>query len=80
MTKNMRGTIKWYHRAKHIGFLVTDDDNREVFIHINDCLGFNPEVGMSVEFEIGLDRKGRSKAIRIKRAADQGNGCVLASA
>jgi len=63
----MKGVIKWYHTTKHIGFLVTDSDNREVFIHINDCLGFTPEAGMPVEFEIGLDTKGRSKAIRIKR-------------
>ena len=63
----MQGVIKWYHTTKHIGFLVTDNDNREIFIHINDCLGFTPRAGMPVEFEMGLDTKGRSKAIRIKR-------------
>ena len=63
----MRGVIKWYHITKHIGFLVTDSDNREIFIHINDCIGFTPEAGIPVEFELGLDTKGRSKAIRIKR-------------
>ncbi len=68
MSKSMRGTIKWYHTVKHIGFLVGNDDNREMFVHINDCVGFTPEPGMSVEFEVGLDRQGRSKAIRIKRA------------
>lgn len=64
----MRGSIKWYHTVKHIGFLVTDDGNREVFIHINDCLGFIPEAGMPVDFEMGWDGKGRSKAVRIKQA------------
>ncbi len=63
----MRGTIKWYHAGKHLGFLVLDQDNREIFIHINDCEGFTPETGMIVEFELGLDRMGRPKAIRIKR-------------
>ena len=67
MSNQVRGIIKWYHTTKHIGFLVTDKDNREVFIHINDCVGFTPEAGLLVEFEIGLDTKGRSKAIKIKR-------------
>ena len=74
MDKNMRGTIKWFHRTKHIGFLITNDGNREVFVHINDCIGFSPEVGMPVEFEVGQDGKGRAKAVRIKpaRRCEQG--------
>jgi cold shock CspA family protein len=74
MINNMRGTIKWYHPAKHIGFLVTNDDNREMFMHINDCLGFVPEAGMAVEFETGIDGRGRVKAIRIERI--DGGGAV----
>ena len=70
MNQNMRGTIKWFHRTKHIGFLITNDGNREVFVHVNDCMGFSPEVGMPVEFEVGLDGKGRAKAVRIKRVVD----------
>jgi len=67
MSERIRGVIKWYSTKKHLGFLVTNEGNREIFIHINDCLGFVPGIGMPVEFEIGLDTKGRSKAIRIKR-------------
>jgi cold shock CspA family protein len=62
----MRGKIKWYHTTKHIGFLVTDD-NREVFVHINDCQGFTPEAGIRVNFEFGVDGKGRTKAVRIQQ-------------
>ena len=68
MNKSMRGVVKWYHPGKHIGFLVTDQENRELFMHVNDCAGFIPEVGVVVEFELGLDKQGRPKAIRIKRA------------
>ena len=66
MNKSMRGVVKWYHPEKHIGFLVAEIDNREVFFHINDCEGFSPAVGMTVEFDIGQDWRGRTKAIRIK--------------
>ena len=63
----MRGTIKWYHITKHFGFLLADEGNREVFFHVNDCRGFVPEEGIYIEFEPGLDRKGRPKAVKINR-------------
>lgn len=65
MSKRINGVIKWYSE-KHFGFLVTAEDNKEVFFHINDCNSFTPQEGAPVEFEMGLDRKGRSKAINIK--------------
>jgi cold shock CspA family protein len=63
----MRGVVKWYHPVKHIGFLVTDRGNQEMFLHINDCEGFTPAIGMAVEFDIGQDWRGRTKAIRIRK-------------
>jgi len=63
----MHGVIKWYNKNKHFGYLLISKDNREVFFHINDCIGFVPKIMMSVEFEYGLDSKGRSKAVKIKR-------------
>lgn len=61
----MKGTIKWYNETKHFGYLLTEGDNREVFFHVNDCNGFVPKESMAVEFEHGVDSKGRSKAIKI---------------
>ena len=66
MNKRMRGRIKWYHGKKHFGFIIGDEDNREVFFHIDDCRGFSPEETMPVEFEIGLDRIKREKAMNIR--------------
>lgn len=63
----MRGVIKWYSEDKHFGYLLTINENREVFFHINDCTNFVPGEMMPVEFEYGQDRKGRLKAIRINR-------------
>lgn len=67
MSKRIRGIVKWYHSQKHFGFLLTDEDNREVFFHVNDCRGFEPKENISVEFDLGLDKRGRAKAINIKK-------------
>ena len=66
MNKRMRGTIKWYHKEKHFGFILSDEDNREIFFHIDDVQGFAPAENMLVEFEMGLDRMKREKAMNIK--------------
>ena len=69
----MRGKIKWFNTVKHIGFLISDQENKEVFFHINDFEGRSPEVGMFVEFDLGLDAQDRVKAIRITPSEDQGD-------
>lgn len=67
MSKRSVGFVKWYHEKKHFGFLIKSDENREVFFHIDDFdEGVNPEINMPVEFDLGFDRQGRSKAMNIK--------------
>ena len=73
MSKHIKGIIKWYS-DKNFGFLLTDEDNKEVFFHINDCNSFVPQEGIHVEFEMGLDKNGRPKAINITAYAGVGNG------
>lgn len=63
MSKRIKGIIKWYHTKKHFGYLLSD--NKEVFFHVNDCGDLVPQEGTLVEFEMGLDRMGRPKAINI---------------
>ena len=70
----MQGIIKWFHTVKHIGFLVTDEGNREIFMHLNDCQGFIPEAGIPVNFQMGVDGKGRAKAVKIQRVWETGDG------
>jgi cold shock CspA family protein len=69
----IKGVVKWYSDKK-FGFLLTDEEHREVFFHVNDCSGFVPQEGLSVEFEMGLDKNGRQKAVNIKAYAGVGNG------
>ena len=63
--KRLSGKIKWYHLTKHFGFLLSNENNKEFFFHINDCQGFSPQEGQEVEFEIGTDKKNREKAVKI---------------
>jgi cold shock CspA family protein len=67
------GIIKWFSDTKHFGFLQTKSENREIFFHVNDCSGFVPMEGISVSFEMGFDRKGRSKAIEIQKVCVGGS-------
>jgi cold shock CspA family protein len=66
MSMRIRGIIKWYNTKKHFGFIVSDCDNREVFFHINDCKDFDPKEDLPVEFLLGLDSRGRQKALNIR--------------
>ena len=66
MSIRKSGIIKWYHKEKHFGFILSDEDNREVFFHINDCHKFTPTENMPIEFEMGLDRTKREKAMNIR--------------
>ena len=64
--KRERGTIKWWNDRRKFGFIIKHSEYAEVFFHINDCIDFEPQEGMEVEFSIGLDKDKRTKAINIK--------------
>ena len=63
MSRREKGVIKWYSQRKKFGFIVRD--NAEIFFYINDCREFIPQENLTVEFETGLDRMSRTKAINI---------------
>jgi len=62
--RKRKGSVKWFNQKKKFGFILSKD-NAEVFFHINDCKNFTPKENMTVEFETGLDRMSRKKAINI---------------
>lgn len=66
MSARIAGLVKWYHKDRHFGFIVSNGDNREVFFHINDCKEFEPIEELPVEFTLGSDSKGRQKALNIR--------------
>ena len=46
-----------YDLEKGFGFLVEQNNTRH-FFHITNCIGFVPQVGMVVAFEVGEGRRG----------------------
>jgi cold shock protein len=51
----MQGEVKWFDPKKGFGFIVTEDDDREIFVHFSglEMEGFRKlKHGQRVEFEI----------------------------
>ena len=65
----MKGTVAWFLEEKNYGF-ISSDGGGEYFFHISEIQMEGQKFvadGQRVEFEISRDRKGRDKAIRIKK-------------
>ena len=72
----VKGTVKWFNQDKGFGFLSTDDDSKDVFVHFRaiESEGFKTLVeGQQVSFEIEEDQKGLH-AINVKLAGPHGSG------
>lgn len=64
------GKVKWFNDQKGFGFIVAEQDNRDVFVHhtVIEGTGFRTlEDGETVEFEAEASAKGL-KATRVRRA------------
>jgi CspA family cold shock protein len=65
------GKVKWFNDQKGFGFIVAEQDNRDVFVHhtVIEGAGFRTlEDGETVEFEAESSPKGL-KATRVRRVA-----------
>lgn len=59
------GTVKWFNAAKGFGFITSDDDQKDVFVHYSaiEAEGFKTlEEGQSVEFNVENGPKGPQAA------------------
>lgn len=67
-----RGTIKWYDEEKGYGFIVSDIDGKDYFVHKSQIEDLEKvlDKGQEVEFEIGQGTKG-PMAINVRRLFDQ---------
>jgi len=57
----MKGKVKWFDAAKGFGFITSDEDGKDLFVHHSQiqATGFATlKDGEAVEFEIGQGQKG----------------------
>ena len=58
------GTVKFFNTSKGFGF-IKQKSGQELFFHVSETDGAEPQDGDNVEFEIGQGRKGPC-AIKVK--------------
>lgn len=51
------GTVKFFNATKGFGF-ITKDDGNDIFFHVTEVQGPEPQDGDKVEFEVGEGNKG----------------------
>jgi CspA family cold shock protein len=59
--ERQKGSVKWYNASKGFGFITTDEEGREVFVHFMDIRmdGFKRlEEGQRVIFDITPTERG----------------------
>lgn len=51
------GTVKFFNTGKGFGF-ITQEDGKDLFFHISEIQGQEPQEGDKVDYEVGEGRKG----------------------
>jgi CspA family cold shock protein len=60
------GTVKFFNEAKGYGFIVEDDTNREIFVHVTGLGGLTIRENDQVEYEVVEGKKGLN-AVQVKK-------------
>jgi cold shock protein len=65
--QNMNGTVKSFDPRKDFGFIAPVGEPRDVFVHRNDLVNATSlQRGDRVEFEVGQDERGRTRAVKVR--------------
>ena len=66
----MKGKVKWFNSGKGYGFIISDEDQKEYFVHYSDIQTTEEFKTLAdnqkVEFEIQQDAEKGDKAIKVK--------------
>jgi CspA family cold shock protein len=64
-----RGRVKWFSDEKGYGFIESEGDGEDVFVHYTEIVGEgfrSLEEGSVVEFEVVDGRRGKKQASRVE--------------
>ena len=66
--KVYKGKLKRWNEDKGFGFIGSDNENRDIFIHISSLkrMSRRPIVGDLICYQIHMDNNGKSRAINAK--------------
>ncbi len=61
------GKVKFFNGAKGFGFIIGDDDQKEVFVHVSELKGITSlNEGDAVSFDVKRGKKGLN-AVEVSR-------------
>ncbi|GAA4436923.1 cold shock domain-containing protein [Ravibacter arvi] len=60
------GTVKFFNEAKGFGFIVDDESNKDIFVHVTGLGGLTIKEKDQVEYDIVDGKKGLN-AVNVKK-------------
>ena len=60
------GKLKFFNQKKGFGFVVEDESQKEIFVHVSGLIDRNLNNSDSVKFDVVEDERGK-KAVNVKR-------------
>ena len=60
------GKLKFFNQKKGFGFVVEDESQKEIFVHVSGLIDRNLNNSDSVKFDVVEDERGKT-AVNVKR-------------